>query len=116
MARAAEITKLAARILGFLAIVYLLLSLFSMLLSGSNTFYTILTAALALAGYILSWWHKFIGGLLLILLSIALSIRILMDEQNNLWRATDWLILGLPFLVTGALFIISGYLNRKTSS
>jgi hypothetical protein len=84
--------------------------------------YIILPIVLALAGYILAWWHKTIGGSLLILVSIIFGIFMFVAIQRHQMTSSDfralegWLILGLPFLVVGALFLISAYLDRKTSS
>jgi ABC-type Fe3+ transport system permease subunit len=82
----------------------------------------ILPIVLALAGYILGWWHKVIGGSLLILVSIILGILIAWAAQRFQGPMSDfhaiigWLILGLPFLVTGALLLISAYFDRGSSS
>jgi hypothetical protein len=82
----------------------------------------IVPIVVALAGYILAWRYKIIGGTLLILVSIAFGIQISVAAHGNLESRPDfhalegWLILGLPFLVVGALLLISAYLDRKTSS
>lgn len=82
----------------------------------------IVPLVVALVGYILAWWHKFIGGTILILVSIAYGIEMVVAANNNLESNPDfhalqgWLILGLPFLVTGGLFLISGWLGRKAPS
>jgi hypothetical protein len=87
-----------------------------------ESLYIILPIVIALAGYILGWWHKIIGGSLLILVSIIFGILIPLAARQHQGSAYDyrslegWLIIGLPFLVIGALLLISAYLDRKTSS
>ena len=87
-----------------------------------ESLYIILPIVIAVAGYILSWWHKVIGGSLLILVSIIFGILIPMAARQHQVTASDfrplmgWLVLGLPLLIIGGLFLISAYLDRKTSS
>jgi hypothetical protein len=87
-----------------------------------ESLYIILPIVLALAGYILAWWHKVIGGSLLILVSIILSILIgwatqrFQGPMSNFHALIGWLLLGLPFLITGALYLISAYLDRTNAS
>lgn len=79
----------------------------------------ILPLAVGLAGYILAWWHKIIGGSLLILVAITFGVLMSLVSQSNpgpesnFHAFTGWLILGLPFFITGVLFLTSAWLDRK---
>jgi hypothetical protein len=121
----------AARILGLIVLVFLLMILIGETITSIQdegfefdveSLYIILPTIIALTGYILGWWHKITGGSLLVLVSIIFGILISVSawqHQTN-WSSVRalvaWSIIGLPFLVTGALFLISAYLDRKTSS
>ena len=79
----------------------------------------VVPAVIALAGYIVSWWREQVGGSLLILVSIAFGILPSINAQPSwsvLQALQGWLMLGLPFLITGVLFLISSWLSRKTGS
>jgi len=87
-----------------------------------QSLYIILPVVIALTGYILGWWHKIIGGSLLVLVSVILAILVSQAAQNNIGPESNfhavwgWLILGLPFLIIGGLFLISAYLDRTRLS
>jgi hypothetical protein len=89
---------------------------------GIESLYIITPIVIALAGYILAWWRKIIGGSLLILASIIFGILIPVAAWQHQSPTSDfrplegWLILGLPLLIIGGLFLISNYSDRKTSS
>jgi hypothetical protein len=74
--------------------------------------------AIALAGYIISWWRELVGGSLLILVSIVFGIFPTIGAQLS-WSMSealgDWLILISPFLVAGVLFLISWWFSRETA-
>jgi ABC-type Fe3+ transport system permease subunit len=128
--RPSAIVNWVARILGLIVIVFFLVFLIGDAVDSiqqgyefdAESLFIILPIVLALAGYILSWWHKVIGGSLLILVSIIFGILVAWGAQRHQGPTSDyhalagWLILGLPFLVVGGLFLISAYLDRKTSS
>ncbi len=68
---------------------------------------------LALAGCIASWWRERLAGVLLVLVSAGLGIHIGVYAGRNHFLV--WLMLGLPYLVAGVLFLISGRLSTKTA-
>jgi hypothetical protein len=87
-----------------------------------NMIVTIVPGILVLAGYALSWRREWIGGILFILAAFAISL-----ESLNRWLAISpisnqnvvtyifkgWVVLGLPLLVTGILFLVVSWLTRK---
>jgi hypothetical protein len=87
-----------------------------------QSLYIILPVVIAIVGYVLGWWHKIIGGSLLVLVSIILTILVAVAARSNLGPESNfnalmgWVILGLPFLIIGGLFLISAYLDRKAAS
>jgi hypothetical protein len=87
-----------------------------------QSLYIILPVVIAIVGYVLGWWHKIIGGSLLVLVSIIFTILVAVAARSNLGPESNfhavwgWVILGLPFLIIGGLFLISGYLDRKAAS
>ena len=68
---------------------------------------------LALAGSIASWWRERLAGILLVLVSVGLGIHIGVYAGRNHFLV--WLMVGLPYLVAGVLFLISGRLSTKTA-
>jgi hypothetical protein len=81
----------------------------------------IIPIVIALVGYILAWWHKIIGGSLLVLVAIIFAILVAVTAgqqgpMSDFHALMAWLILSLPYLVTGGLFLISAYLDRKAAS
>jgi hypothetical protein len=86
-----------------------------------QSLYIILPIVLALAGYVIAWWHKVIGGSLLVLVGIIFTILVAVTAgqrgpMSDFHAVIAWLILSLPFLIIGGLFLISGYLDRKAVS
>ena len=65
----------------------------------------------ALAGYILSWWRERLAGILLVSTAAALGAHIGVFAGRN--QILVWLVLGLPFLVAGVLFLYSWRLSRE---
>ena len=68
---------------------------------------------LALAGSIASWWRERLASILLVLVSVGLGIHIGVYAGRNHFLV--WLMVGLPYLVAGVLFLISGRLSTKTA-
>jgi hypothetical protein len=119
-----------ARIIGLIILVFLLMILIGETVTSiqDETFkfdveslYIIIPTVIALTAYILSWWHKTLGGSLLILVSITFGILpyISVRQHQESWSISQalqgWLILGLPFFIIGVLFLISAFLDRKTA-
>lgn len=53
-----------------------------------------------IAGYIVTWWKKCTGGIIIILASLIQMLPFLIIEGN-----TGSLIFGIPLLVSGVLFV-----------
>jgi lipoprotein signal peptidase len=82
-----------------------------------ESLFIVVPAVIALAGIVVSWWREQLGGSLLILVSIAFGVLPSMGAGWSILRALQgWLMLGLPFLVAGVLFLISWWLSRRTGS
>jgi hypothetical protein len=123
------IIKWVARIVGLIVLVIFVVFLIGNTvdtLQQANKFdieslYIIVPIVLALIAYILTWWYKIIGGSILILVSIIFAIllstatRINTELTSDFHAVLGWLMLGLPFLVVGILFLISSYFDRKTA-
>ena len=120
--RLAKRMRLAARVIGLLAAGGFLIGLIALAIidvqaKGWEAFEIegILLAVLvviALAGSIVSWWRERLAGILLVLVSIGLGIHIGVCAGRNHFLA--WLMVGLPYLVAGGLFLNSWRLSRKT--
>jgi hypothetical protein len=70
----------------------------------------IVLTAVALAGTILSWWWEWLAGILLVLASAGLGAHIAVYAGRNHFLA--WLMMGLPYLAAGGLFLASWRLMR----
>lgn len=129
--RASLIINWVARIMGLIILVILLMILIGETVTSIQdegfkfdieSLNIIIPTAIALIAYILAWWHKIIGGSLLIFVSIVLGIlpSISARQHQSSWSLSNalqgWLILGFPFLIVGVLFLISAYLDRKTTA
>ncbi|MBL7166154.1 MAG: hypothetical protein ISS55_06700 [Dehalococcoidales bacterium] len=66
---------------------------------------------LALLGTIVSWWRERLASMLLAAASVGLGIHIAVYAGRNHFFA--WLMVGLPYLVAGILFLISSRLSRQ---
>ena len=73
----------------------------------------VVIGAVALAGCILSWWRERLAGILLVATAAAMGAHIGVFAARN--HMLVWLMLGLPFLVAGMLFLNSWRLSRKLS-
>jgi hypothetical protein len=129
--RPSIIINWVARVVGLIVLVVFLVFLIGDIVNtiqeegfefDAESLFIVLPIVMALAGYILSWWHKIIGGSLLILVSIVFGVLVSVAARQNQGPMSDfhalegWLILGLPFLVIGVLFLISAYLDRRAAS
>jgi len=70
-------------------------------------------AALALVACLISWWRAQLGGILLVLVSIALGIHIGVYAGHNHFLA--WLMVGFPYLLAGGLILTSLWLESKAT-
>jgi hypothetical protein len=69
-----------------------------------------LLGGIALAGGIMSWWCDWVGGAVLVLVSIGLGVHIGIFVGHNHFLA--WLMIGFPYLVAGSLLLTSWRLSR----
>jgi hypothetical protein len=111
--RLAKGMRWAARAIGLLAAGFLLVFLIGETEEPLETAGILLALlqALALAGAIVSWWRERLASTLLILAAIGLGIHIGFYAGRNHFLA--WLMVGLPYLVAGGLFLTSWRLSRK---
>lgn len=72
----------------------------------------VIIGAVALAGFILSWWRERPAGILLVATAAALGAHIGVFAARN--QLMVWSMLGLPFLIAGVLFLNAWRLSRKT--
>ena len=70
----------------------------------------VVIGVVALAGLILSWRQERIAGILLVACSAALGAHIAAYAGRN--HALAWAMVGLPFLVSGVLFLNVWRLSR----
>ena len=73
----------------------------------------VVIGAVALAGCILSFWRERLAGILLISSAAAMGIHVSIFIARN--QMLLWLILGLPYLVAGVLFLNAWRLSRKVA-
>ena len=71
----------------------------------------VVIGAVALAGCILSWRRERLAGILLVSSAAAMGIHVSIFITRN--QMLLWLILGLPYLVAGVLFLNAWRLSRK---
>ena len=65
----------------------------------------------ALAGMIVTFWRERIGGIMLVACSAALGVHIANYAGRN--HLLAWAMVGLPFLISGVLFLNSWRLSRE---
>ena len=117
----------APRILTILSI--LLISLFALdsfgpsvpLLRQISAFLMHLIPSAVLAAIlVIAWRHRLTGGIIFIVIGLALSPFIYslnFRNNNSIWMSIGIVaIITLPFIVAGLLFIIDYYYNRKEQS
>jgi len=68
-------------------------------------------AGVALAGCILSFWRVRAAGIMLVAVAGAMAAHIAVFAMMNQLRA--WLVVGLPYLVAGVLFLNSWRLSQE---
>ena len=63
------------------------------------------------AGTLLGWWRDILGGVILTFVGLVFSVLVLVEMGSNDY----WIILifALPFIVCGALFLLSWLRKRK---
>ena len=110
--------RLAARILALGVAGLFLISLVAGALFGDEPFaiegmLLVIIVAVALAGGILSWWQERLAGILLVLAAVGMGIHIGAFAGRN--HVFVWLVMGLPYLVAGLLFLNSWRLSRKAA-
>jgi hypothetical protein len=87
-----------------------------------ESLYIILPVVIALAGYILGWWHRIAGGVMLVFVAVIFAVLTSISawQHQMPWSGVRafvaWSIIGLPLLIVGALYLLSAYLDRKPAS
>ena len=115
--RLAKRMRLAARIIGTVAAVFFVTMVIGSAVAEGVGPITIeagtvvLLGVIALASCIASWWRDITGGILLVLTSIGFGVHIGCFAGRNHFLV--WLMVGLPYLVAGALILSSWRLSRK---
>ena len=119
--RLAKRMRWAARVIGLVAAGFLLIMLIGTAIAELLTedlepfaiegILLFVLAVIALAGCIVSWWRERLAGILLVLVAVGLGIHIGIVAGRNHFPV--WLMVGLPYLVVGALFLTSWRLLRK---
>ena len=119
--RLAKRMRWAARIIGLATAGFLLISLIAGAIIEAAEDWEPITiagillavlAAMALAGCIVSWWRERLASILLILTAVGMGIHIGVYAGRNHFLV--WLMLGLPYLIAGVLFLASWRSSRKT--
>ena len=119
--RLAKRMRWAARIIGLTTAGFLLISLIAGAIVEAAEDWEPITiagillavlAAMALAGCIVSWWRERLASILLILTAVGMGIHIGIYAGRNHFLV--WLMLGLPYLIAGVLFLASWRSSRKT--
>jgi F0F1-type ATP synthase membrane subunit c/vacuolar-type H+-ATPase subunit K len=65
----------------------------------------------ALVGLILSWRNERLAGIMLVAVSVAIGAHIAVYAARN--HALAWAMVGLPYLVSGVLFLNAWRLSRE---
>ncbi len=110
----------AARIIGLVAVVFILLILAGESISTWNdsgiiftfeSLYIFLPSAILLTAYILSWWKERLGGILLVagylLLSLSPSVHSIFYGGEGFTFFAAMFFFAAPFLISGVLFILA---------
>ena len=119
--RLAKGMKWAARVIvlgavGFLLLAWLLQMMWRTKIWPSDILYLVYLG-IALAGCIVSWWRQWLAGMFLVLVSFALGSYLGLSSPWGVAVLAVWSPgSGLPFFVTGVLFLLSWWLTKKTNS
>ncbi|MBI4286087.1 MAG: hypothetical protein HY670_09375 [Chloroflexi bacterium] len=71
---------------------------------------------IALAGCIVSWWRQWLGGILLVMVSLALGSYLGLSSPWGIAVLVAWTPeLGIPFFGAGVLFFLSWWLSREVT-
>ena len=73
----------------------------------------VLILAMAVAGCILSWRRERLAGILLVSSAVAIAVDLYITMMVGRERMLTWLLLGLPYLVAGVLFLNSWRLSQE---
>ncbi len=87
--------------------------------SGAIANFSAVTAVIALAGCIISWWREWLAGVLLIISWLTYSgwfiYKIAMGPLATRSYFLGYLVFGSPLLLAGLLFLLSWRLSRRIS-
>jgi hypothetical protein len=71
--------------------------------------------AIALGGCIVSWWRQWLGGILLVLVSLAFGSYLGLSSPWGIAVIVAWTPqYGAPFLIASVLFLLSWWLSKET--
>jgi hypothetical protein len=74
----------------------------------------VVIGVVALVGLILSWRNERLAGIMLVAVAAALGAHIAVYASRNYTLA--WVMVGLPYLVSGVLFLSAWRLSREEAS
>jgi len=102
---------LIAKFIGLFTIMYWIAPFIAWIFSGNKidvslegTILTIIIAMI-LVGFIIAWFQKRIGGIVMVIGAIVLSVFAYLTAGHN--RLLAVLVSGIPFLISGVLFLVS---------
>jgi len=113
-----KLMRWSARVIGLIAALFLVAMLIGAAVTegvepiGIAGITLGLLGVMALASCIISWWRERLAGILLVLTATGLGAHIGIFAGRNHFLA--WLMVGLPYLVAGALLLVARRLSTKT--
>jgi hypothetical protein len=126
--KTAGILRIIAKVIGALILVFFLVMLIgdaeasykSEVLNGITQEYLfiLIPVIVALAAYIIAWWHELLGGMLLVLAYLIISFS---PSVHAIYYASGFniypgmFLYSLPFLFTGILFVTAALLTPRKS-
>lgn len=113
------ILRIVSRVFGFIVTVFFLIVVCSSGVQDGvsvESLFVIIPIAVAVAGFITAWWRELAGGILMaaayVLLAISPNVHALVYSKD-LQFYTGIFIYGSPFLVSGILYILTWWLDRR---
>ena len=71
----------------------------------------VVIGVVALMGLVLSWRNEQLAGIMLVSVAAALGVHIAVYASRN--YALAWVMVGLPYLVSGVLFLSAWRISRE---
>jgi hypothetical protein len=112
------------RVIGILAILFIMLFSFDVFGSGEPVYKQILAflmhnipAFILAALLVFAWINEFTGGIVFTVIGVLFTAFLFyfnFNRTNSVWVGVQVaLMLGLPFIIAGVLFILSHYAKKK---